>query len=99
VQHSLITINCTFTIGIAGLERLGIAKWGWPAIYITTHTSLTCIQCVYIHTWIPLASSLLLFLSSVKETVANSINQITQQGENKEQRKRREEKRRERTKT
>jgi len=80
VQHTLVTISCTFTIGIAGLEHLGIAKWGWPAIYITTHTSLTCIQCVYIPTWIPSASSLLLFLSSVKETLANYITQITQQG-------------------
>jgi hypothetical protein len=98
VQHSLVTTNCTFTIVIAGLEHLGVAKWGWPAIFITTHTLLTCIQCIYIPTWIPSASSLLLFLSSVKETLANSINQSTQQGE-KIRNKEREEKRRERTKT
>jgi len=95
VQHSLVTINCTLTIGIAGLEfrycKVRVAG------YIRNDSHFINLDSVCIHTYL---DSISIKTSSVpfkysfqvwKKPWQTPLIKAPSKGENKEQRKRREE--------
>jgi hypothetical protein len=97
VQHSLVTINCTLTIGIAGLEfrycKVRVAG------YIRNDSHFINLDSVCIYTYldsISIKTSSIPFKYSFqvwKKPWQTPLIKAPSKGENKEQRKRREEKR------